>query len=121
MLKSKEVMNWIEVLGIILGSSAATELVSFLFRKKQVDANIYDKFTRRLEDRIGVLERRIDKMELRDSIFSSATACAYACRYTEECPVIRHLINNPLPEKTTEHEHGPEHYGPEHHGGDFED
>ena len=93
-------MDWYEILGIILGSSAVTELISWTFRKKQTDANIYDNFTRRLEERIGVLERRIDRLEARDAVFSSATACAYACRYNEECPVLRHLIDNPLPSKT---------------------
>lgn len=93
-------MDILSVIGLVLGSSALTTLIGALFSKKKTDAEIKDSYADRLERRIGVLEGRVDVLEIGKSITMSAINCAYACEKRGNdkfCPVLEHIEHNPLP------------------------
>lgn len=93
-------MDVLSVIGLVLGSSALTTLIGALFNRKKTNAEIKDSYADRLERRIGVLEGRVDILEIGKSITMSAINCAYACEKRGNdkfCPVLEHIEHNPLP------------------------
>ena len=96
-------MDVLSVIGIVLGSSAVTTLIGALFNRKKTNAEIKDSYADRLERRIGVLEGRVDILEIGKSITMSAINCAYACEKRGNdkfCPVLEHIEHNPLPKSS---------------------
>ena len=97
-------MNWIEILGLILGSSVVTAIVTaFADRRivsanaRKVNAEVDDSYADRLERRIYKLEKRQERYELRDAIHQSALNCAHKCTIPDEdCPVLIYLENHPV-------------------------
>lgn len=88
-------MNWAEILGLILGSSAVATLLNGLVMRSKTKAETdgtvsehYDAYADRLEHRISVLEKRVHVVEERNSILSGAISCAYRCDHVDICPVL---------------------------------
>ena len=93
-------MDILSVIGLVLGSSVLTTLISALFNRKKTDAEIGDAYADRLERRIKTLEERVDLYEMRNSISMSAINCAYACENKGQddfCPVLKHIELHPIP------------------------
>lgn len=93
--------SFFEIIALILGSSAITAVVNGFVNKRKTNAGIYEDYTERLEGRIGKLEHRIDEMEKRDHIFSSAVSCAYRCKLPQDiaqCPVLDYISMHDMPD-----------------------
>ena len=93
-------MDILSVIGLVLGSSVLTTLISALFNRKKTNAEIGDAYADRLERRIKTLEERVDLYEMRNSISMSAINCAYACENKGQddfCPVLKHIELHPIP------------------------
>lgn len=103
-------MAIIEIIAIILGSSAVTAAVTAFFARPQTKANanktnieaegalsehsidlveVLEKRVKNQDDKLNVLEKKI-------MIFLSAISCVYQCSYSAQCPVLKYLHNNPL-------------------------
>lgn len=93
--------NWLEIVGLLLGSSLLSTVVTLLFNRKKDKQEMEFNYTDKLENRLEKLERRVETLEFRDNVYSSATACAHACRLPEDynCPVLFYLETHPVPEK----------------------
>lgn len=93
-------MDVLSIIGLVLGSSVLTTLISALFNRKKTNAEIGDAYADRLERRIKTLEERVDLYEMRNSISMSAINCAYACDNKDDdgfCPVLKHIELHPIP------------------------
>lgn len=92
--------GWVEIAGIIIGSSALSSAVSAWLNRKNDKQNREFNYAEKLENRLEKLERRVERFEIRDNIYSSATACANSCKVADEkCPVLLYLESHPIPEK----------------------
>lgn len=95
-------MDVLSIIGLVLGSSVLTTLISALFNRKKTNAEIGDAYADRLERRIKTLEERVDLYEMRNSISMSAINCAYACDNKDDdgfCPVLKHIELHPIPQE----------------------
>lgn len=99
-------MQWMEIAGLILGSSVLSSMLTLIANKgkraAETDGTVsehYDTYANRLERRQDSLEKRVERLENRDSIFDRAVACAYRCDNRAECPVLDFLRRHPLPSK----------------------
>jgi hypothetical protein len=95
-------MDVLSIIGLVLGSSVLTTLISALFNRKKTNAEIGDAYADRLERRIKTLEERVDLYEMRNSISMSAINCAYACDNKDSdgfCPVLKHIELHPIPQE----------------------
>lgn len=93
-------IDWVALVGIIIGSSALGVLVKALVDRKSNNQQIEFNYQAKLEERIEKLERRLDVFEVRDNIYSSAIACTYACKSNPgECPALNYIKGHPVPEK----------------------
>lgn len=95
-------MDVLSIIGLVLGSSVLTTLISALFNRKKTNAEIGDAYADRLERRIKTLEERVDLYEMRNSISMSAINCAYACDNKDNdgfCPVLKHIELHPIPQE----------------------
>lgn len=99
-------MQWIETLGLVLGSSVISSLLTLVAnrnkRAAETDGTVsehYDTYAERLEQRLQALESRIALLEFRDSIFDRAITTAYQCPYVATCPSLDFLRRHPLPSK----------------------
>lgn len=92
--------NWVEIIGILFGSSVLSVLATAWVNRKAEKQNREFNYAEKLENRLEKLERRVERFEIRDNIYSSATACANSCRVADEkCPVLLYLSTHPIPEK----------------------
>lgn len=96
-------MDWGIIISAICGSSVLTIVVSALVNRKNNKQAREFNYADKLEARVEKLERRVDRFEMRDSIYSSATACANGCRKITDapdgCPVLHFLDQHPVPDK----------------------
>lgn len=99
-------MQWIEIAGLVLGSSVISSMLTLIANKgkraAETDGTVsehYDTYADRLERRQDALEKRVERLENRDSIFDRAVTCAYQCDYHTTCPVLDFLRRHPLPSK----------------------
>lgn len=91
-------MDILQLLGLLLGSSAISTVVSALVNRPKEKQEVEEKYSDRLERRVKVLEDRLDTYELRERIQMAAINCAYACEHGKDgCPVLSHMDENPLP------------------------
>ena len=84
-----------------MGSTALSTLLTSFVNRKDAKQQRQFNYTDKLEQRLEKLERRVDRFEFRDNIYTSATACAYSCKLTEDgnCPVLSFLESHPVPDK----------------------
>ena len=99
-------MQWIEILGLVLGSSVISSMLTLVAnrnkRAAETDGTVsehYDTYADRLERRQALLETRVALLENRDSIFDRAVSTAYRCPYAANCPTLDFLKRNPVPPK----------------------
>lgn len=99
-------MQWMEIAGLILGSSVISSMLTLIAnrgkQKAETDGTVsehYDTYAERLEQRLQSLERRIALLEKRDSIFDRAVTTAYQCPHVAACPVMDFLRRHALPSK----------------------
>ena len=84
-------MNWVEIIGIVVGSTAFSTLISALVKRPETYAD-------RLEKRVNTLAEKIDLYEMREMIEASAISCAHKCHIPdEECPVLNYMDKHPIP------------------------
>lgn len=92
-------LDWGSIIGILLGSSVLSTVVNSLINRKKNNQEVEFNYQEKLEIRIEKLEKRLDKFELRDNIYTSATACANGCKQVPNCPVLDYLKVHPVPDK----------------------
>ena len=52
-------MNWTEIIGIVIGSSAVNQAVTYFTNKKSADIDNGDKLFNSLNERINKLEEKV--------------------------------------------------------------
>lgn len=87
------------MVSVLIGSSALSTLLSSWLNRKNEKQTREFNYQERLEARMEKLEHRLDRFEMRDTVYSSATACANACANADGCPVLAYLQDHPVPEK----------------------
>lgn len=85
-----------------IGGGALKTVLDYAFGgKKKVSLDVMQTELSRMDTRVARLEHQLERYEMRESIFSSATSCAHKCVVPDEnCPVLSYLDKNPLPEKS---------------------
>lgn len=94
-------MDWTSIIVAVISTGAVVKLLDyFLGGKKKDSLDVMQKELGRMDQRVARLERLVERYEMREAIFSSATSCAHKCQVPDEdCPVLIYMEKNPLPDK----------------------
>lgn len=94
-------MDWTSIVIAAVSGGALLELVRYLLGgRKKSNLDIMQTELGRMDQRVARLERLVERYEMREAIFASATSCAHKCQVPdEECPVLIYMDKNQLPDK----------------------
>lgn len=92
----------VQIILAIIGTGVVMEAARYLLGgRRQGNLDVMMTELQRLDNRVDHLEKKVERYEIRDAIYTNATSCAHKCQKPdEECPVLAYLERNPLPEKS---------------------
>lgn len=94
-------MDWTQIVVAAISGGALMKVLDYILGgRKKDNMDVMQIELSRMDQRVARLERLVEKYEMREAIFSSATSCAHKCQVPdEECPVLLYMEKNPLPDK----------------------